>query len=126
MKTYQAEVSRDGRFWLVRVPTIGRSTQARHLRELEAMTEDVISIMTGEAPGRFRVEYRIEVPESVRMHLDEARRLHQREAHARAQAAAEARAAAQELRDQGLPVRDIGRVLGVSFQRAHRLLATPR
>jgi hypothetical protein len=38
-----------------------------------------------------------------------------------AEAAAEARLAAKELHDQGVPVRDIGRALGVSYQRAHQL-----
>lgn len=35
MKTYNAKVERDGRFWLVTVVGVG-VTQARHLREVQA------------------------------------------------------------------------------------------
>ena len=47
MASYKATATRDGRFWLVRVKGVG-STQARHLRELEAMTKDLIRVMTGD------------------------------------------------------------------------------
>jgi hypothetical protein len=38
-----------------------------------------------------------------------------------AKAAAGASALAHEMADEGVPVRDIGEVLGVSYQRAHQL-----
>ena len=41
---------------------------------------------------------------------------------ARSQAAAAARRAARRLRDQGLPLHDVGQALGVSFQRAKQLI----
>jgi hypothetical protein len=40
-----------------------------------------------------------------------------------AEAADEYRAAARQLKDQGLSVREIGRLLDVSFQRAHQLVS---
>lgn len=43
-------------------------------------------------------------------------------ADAQSEAARELRAAAQQLADQKLPLRDIGRLLGVSHQRAHQLV----
>lgn len=100
---------------------IGRATQARHLRELEAMTEDLVSIMTGEEPGAFTVEYDIRLPEAAQAHLERAEELRRKAAATRAQATAEAREAVRELRRLGLTVRDIGKALGVSFQRAHQL-----
>jgi hypothetical protein len=82
MKTYQARVERGGRFWVVHVTEIVRATQARHLRELEAMTEDLISVMTGEAPSSFQVQYDLQLPESVQMHLKAAQELRERAAQA--------------------------------------------
>jgi hypothetical protein len=46
-----------------------------------------------------------------------------RTAKAQAEAAAQVRAATRELHDNGLPVRDVGRILGVPYQRAHQLVS---
>jgi hypothetical protein len=100
---------------------VDRATQARHLRELEAMTTDLIAVTTGEDPASFEVVYDIRLPESVRAHLQAAEDLRAQAAQAQAQAAAEARQAARELHAQGVPLRDIGRALGISYQRAHQL-----
>ena len=43
VKQYTARVTRDDRFWLIHVPEIDRFTQARHLREVEAMARDLIA-----------------------------------------------------------------------------------
>lgn len=121
--TYHAVVSRSGKFWAVYVADIGRWTQARHLRELDAMTEDLIELMTDADPGSFTVQYDIQLPESIQQHLALAERLRSESANAQAEAAAEVRAAARELHDSGLPLRDVGRILGVSYQRAHQLVS---
>ena len=56
-------------------------------------------------------------------HLDRAAELRSESSRANTAAAEEVRAAARELADSGLPQRDIGRLLGVSHQRAAQLLA---
>lgn len=119
---YRATVERDERFWLVRVEGVG-VTQARHLRELEAMTGDLIYVMTGEDPAESEVVYDFILPSDVRSHLERAQVLRSQAATAQSEAAAEVRAAAHELHDAGIPIRDIGRVLGVSFQRVHQLVS---
>jgi hypothetical protein len=121
--TYHAVVNRSSKFWAVYVPEIDRWTQARHLRELDAMTEDLIEVMTGAQAGSFTVDYDIQLPESVQQHLAQAERLRSESANAQAEAAAQVRAAARELHDNGLPLRDVGRILGVSYQRAHQLVS---
>lgn len=63
---------------------------------------------------------------SVQGHLNQAHQLRQESSQAQAAATAETQAAARELHEAGLPVRDIGRLLGVSFQRAHQLMAEPQ
>ncbi len=121
MATYEAKVTKDGRYWLVHVPAIGRYTQARHLRELEAMTEDLIEVMTGERPEA--VDYDIQLPDEVTRHLAAAKRYRAEAASANSQAATEVRAAVRALHESGVPLRDIGKLLGVTYQRAHQLLA---
>jgi DNA-directed RNA polymerase specialized sigma24 family protein len=118
MTTFKATVERDGRFWAVKVAGVG-ATQARHLRELDEMTFELIEIMTERA--EFEVEYQFILPESVERHLALADELREKAALASAQASEETRAAVLDLRELGLPFRDIGRILGVSYQRIQQL-----
>jgi hypothetical protein len=120
MGRYKATVERDGRFWMVTVAGVG-ATQARRLGELEAMTVDLIEVMTDDAGPEVEYDYRL--PEGVNAHVQAALRLRHQAAHAQSEAAAEIRAAAVDLHDQGIPLRDVGRLLGVSYQRAHQLVS---
>ena len=121
MNTYTALVTRDGTVWHVEVPEIDRVTQARSINEVDAMARDLIAIMTGLEPNSFELDVRIQLPDSVRAHLSEVERARGAEAEARSHAATELRAAAAELKNPGLPVRELGAVLGVSYQRASQL-----
>ena len=120
MSSYKATVERDGRFWMITVEGVG-ATQARRLGELDAMTTDLIEVMTGDATPEMDYEYRL--PDAVAAHVQAAVRLRQEAAHAQSEAAAEIRAAAIDLHHQGIPLRDVGRLLGVSYQRAHQLVS---
>lgn len=66
VKTYRVEVARDGRFWHIRVPQVERSTQARHLREVELMARDLIAVMEDVQPDSFGIDVHIELPQDVR------------------------------------------------------------
>ena len=121
MSIYTALVSRDGRFWHVEVPEIDRVTQARNLNEVDLMARELVAIMTGAEPDTFELDVRIQLPDSVRAHLSEVERARDAEAEARSRAAAELRAAAAELKNAGLSVRELGSVLGISYQRASQL-----
>jgi len=122
MASYRATVTRDGRFWLVRVDGVG-STQARHLRELDTMAKDLITVITGEPEPEIVVDYDIRLPAEVQDHLRRSEELRAASAEAQAAAAAEVRSAARQLHDQGVGLRDVGKVLGVSHQRAHQLVS---
>lgn len=122
MNCYTAHVTRDGRFWLIHIPEIDRYTQARNLGEIEPMARDLVAVMTGASTTSFDITVDIVMPEGVNDHLRRARELREDEAKARAEAAAEVRAAAVELKESGIPLRDLGKLLGVSYQRAHQLV----
>jgi DNA-directed RNA polymerase specialized sigma24 family protein len=121
-KIYLASVERDGRFWYIHIPQVGRSTQARHLREVELMARDLISTMDEIPLNSFEVELEIKLPEEVNDELRRAEELRQRAARSQSEAARLSRDAARHLHDQGLTYRDIGQVLGVSFQRVQQLV----
>jgi hypothetical protein len=126
LTTYRIEVERDGRFWRIRVPEIERSTQARHLREVELMARDLIAIMEDVPPDSVELDVHIELPEDIRQELARSAELREQAASAQAEAARLSRDAARRLYDRGLPLRDIGKVLGVSFQRAKQLVDQSR
>lgn len=46
-RVYNVDVIPDGEFYLINVPEIGRSTQARHRDEIEMMARDLIAGMLG-------------------------------------------------------------------------------
>jgi hypothetical protein len=125
VKRYQATAVQSGEFWHIEVPEVGRVTQARHLREVEAMARDLIAIMTDRDPGSIDVDVTVVLPESVRGHLHAAEDLRRQASAAQARAARELRAAVRELRDRGLALRDVGAALGISYQRVHQLLESP-
>lgn len=126
MTTYTAHATRDGRFWLVHVPEVERYTQARSVDEIETMARDLVVVMTGADPADVTVDVTVELPESVRDKLDRVEQARSTELTARAEAAAELRSAALELKRTGMSVRELGRVLHVSYQRASQLTASPR
>src|SRR6266508_3915075 len=97
-KTYRATVQRDGKSWLVRVDGVG-ATQARHLRELDIMTTDLVAVMKDVDPAEVHVDYEFVLPVSVREHLERAANLREQSARAQSDAAAELRAAVRELAD---------------------------
>lgn len=126
VKVYDVQVERAERYWLVHVPEIDRTTQARSLREVDLMARDLIVLMSDEGsdPPEFQLQVRIDLPHSVQKHLTRAAELREQETHVRQEAAKEARAAARELAGQGLTMRDIGAALGVSHQRVGQLIQT--
>ena len=122
VKTYHADVERDGAVWRVRVPEVQRTTQARSLREVEPMARDLVAIMDDIPLDAFKVNVHITLPPEVASELERSAALREEAARAQAQAAQLSRQAARHLRDHGLSLRDVGQALGVSFQRAKQLI----
>jgi len=126
VKTFQATVVRDGRWWLIHVPEIDGLTQARHLAEAERMARSLIAITLDAAPDSFGVELTLDRVGSVAdvgAEVSAIADLRARAARDEREATQKAVALAKRLAAEGLTVRDIGSVLGVSFQRAHQLVA---
>jgi hypothetical protein len=126
---YTASVRRDGKWWMVEVPAIGGTTQARRLSEAELMARELIAV-TLDVPidevsvvvhfepisGLDDIAYRIAGVAAMR---EEATALEKR-------ASQEAADLAARLAERGIPLRDVGTLLGVSHQRAHQLISNLR
>ena len=136
MRKYKVKVTRDDRWWMITVPellghvgafgavNVGDTTQARRLVDVPSQARDFICTVTDAAPSEVGVDITIEVDGiDVSARAGKAavdRRLAEEYAAA---ATAEARALARDLAAHGVTVRDVGEVLGVSFQRAQQLIS---
>lgn len=118
---YTVRATRDGRFWLLRLVELDQYTQARNLTEVEAMARDLVHMMTGEDEADIDLDINVELPQPVREAQAEAERLRKLAEESNAQAAAKSREAARLLKAQGVTVRELGSLLGVSHQRAQQL-----
>jgi DNA-directed RNA polymerase specialized sigma24 family protein len=122
VKTYTAEVQRDGKFWLIRVLEINRSTQALRYKDVAAMASDLIEIMEDVEPNDYDLHLKVLLPDAVKDHLARAEVLREEAKRANADSAKESREAVKELLAQGLSQREASDVLGMSFQRVNQLV----
>ncbi|GAA2067792.1 HicB family toxin-antitoxin system [Williamsia deligens] len=137
MTTYAIDVYRDDKFWMIRVPELDGThglvgeaiTQARRVGDVETEARDYICTVIDAAPSAVDVDVRSVTIDGTDV-LTAARQVHaDRERAQEIERAAAARFAelARDLADHTVPVRDIGSLLGVSYQRAHQLVSgTPR
>lgn len=120
---YTVRARRDGSWWLLEVDGVDSAvTQARRLDQVEATARDLIATLLEVPEDSFDIEITPSVPDDMGDEVGAA--LAARGLAIAAQEAARAATgrAARHLRDEGLPVRDIGRLLGVSYQRAAKIL----
>lgn len=123
MHTYDVDVRRGDRWWVLSVPEIPAAhSQARTLTEVQATARDLISVMLDVPGDTFVLNVRVLLPADVEGHLRQSAELREQARRAQSGAAAELRLAARRLRELGMSVRDVGAALGVSFQRAHQLV----
>ncbi|WP_018157064.1 hypothetical protein [Demetria terragena] len=121
MSTYTGTARQVGKYWAVEVDGVG-PTQARNLREVDDMAADLVASLLDVPVEDVQVDVAVELPQDVAADLAKVEQLHRVEADARAEAADLRRVAARKLAERGLPVRDVGKALGVSYQRAHQLV----
>jgi hypothetical protein len=126
---YKIEVTRDGRWWMIRIPDVGGLTQARRLSEVEYMARDYLALATHTPIDQISVEIAsIEVPG----HGDISRPARQLAEDRKRAAEDVARAqefTAQYARDLvalKIPIRDVADLLDVSFQRVSQLVSLKR
>jgi hypothetical protein len=124
MNRYDVTVTRDGKWWMVRIPAIDGLTQARRLEEAPLMARDYIAIVLDVPIADVEVDVSVIDVHGVDIAAEVAEIETQRaEAEAaRARATEATRRLARRLADENVPVRDIGAILKVSHQRAHQLV----
>lgn len=123
MTTFHARVERSGKYWAVQIVELHSWTQARHLREVDVMARDLISLELEVPADSVDLAIDIMTPVDAAGHLARSVELAEQADEARAASAAEVRAAARSMHDQGISMRDVGALLGLSHQRVHQLIS---
>jgi hypothetical protein len=118
--TVTAERGR-GNWWVTECAEVGAISQVRRLDQVADDIRDAIAYLTGLDESDVDIDMVPVLPEGYRHHRESAQASAAAAAKARRQAAEESRQAAQVLRSGGLSVRDIGTVMGISYQRAAQL-----
>ena len=123
MSLHTINAQRSGRWWVLQsVEAPGAIAQVRRLEQAEEIIE-AIAFVTGEPVESIEIRMEIVIPNEVQEVLEEAERLRELARTAQHAAAEEIRKAARAMsEDLHLTVREIGTLLGVSYQRAHQLL----
>jgi ribosomal protein L12E/L44/L45/RPP1/RPP2 len=121
-REFDAIASREGRWWLVRVPALDAVTQARSLAEIPVMARDLVAALLDVDIDELTVNVSFELPEDVATTWAEAEALRAQAAEADRRAAALRRSAVRALlRDAHMSQAEAGAVLGLSKQRVQQL-----
>lgn len=125
MNDYTATAVRSDGWWIVQCDQHpGALSQVRRLDQAAEAHREAIAFVAGVPSAQVRVVVRPEVPAQVRDDLAEADELLLRAERSETEARRKRRAAAARLAADGLPLRDIGVLLGISHQRVSQLLDT--
>lgn len=122
--SYHANVTREGKWWMVAIPEIDGLTQARRLGEAEQMAREYIASATETPIDQVDVvmEFEDVAGIDVRTVLVQIKQNRDSAGELEAKAREQAERLAKALAEQNIPVRDIGTLMGVTFQRAHQLV----
>lgn len=123
---YTADVVREGRWWMVSVPEIDGLTQARRLGEAELMARELVAVTTGQELEDVSVEVTVREVGGIDVAARIEKIEHERRESERLKrdASIETEVLARELVDHDVPMRDVGALLGVSYQRVHQLVSS--
>jgi len=121
MKTYNANATREGRWWVVDVPGVG-VTQGRTTREAERMAADLVAVMVGVPAEDVLITVDFQLADELADEVRNAKQAQRDAETAQRQAADRFRRAVRHVLAAGLSRQDAARVLGISAQRVSQLV----
>ena len=123
-KTYTAQVVREGKWWVADILDTDWAAQSRRLDGLEGVVREVLSLALEADAGSFGVVLEYVPDHEVAELMAREDALRAESARLKSEAAAANREVAALLRRRGYTLRDIGSLMGVSYQRASQLVAS--
>jgi len=120
---YAAVAHKEGRWWLVDVPDLDVTGQARSVSEVETVAREIIGLVLDVEPNTVDVIVTVQLPDEIEYVWKQAKAT-EAVAQANSQAAAIlARQAVSALRADGYTCREASMALGISPQRVQQLAA---
>ena len=123
VKTYRVVATQEERFWLLSVPELDVVTQAKTLDRAEATVRDLVAVWLDVPLDSFAVEVEPRLDDDWTKLLRETRDARAAADKASARASELLRTSVATLHDAGLSAREVGSLVGVSYQRVQQLLA---
>jgi hypothetical protein len=124
VKTYDITVNREGRWWMVSIPEIDGLTQARRLSEVGQMARELIALEVDAALSEIEVNITEVDVAGLDVHAtaEQVARLREEVRQLDDLIAGLTAVTAQKLVDEGVPMRDVAEVIGVSHQRVAQIV----
>lgn len=120
---YTVSAERHGDWWAITIDELrGVFSQARRLTQVESMARDAISLFLDVSADSFDLSIRQKLTPDAERVVAAAKEARAAAVAQQEVASERSRAAARTLAEQGLPQRDIGRLLDLSHQRVAQLL----
>jgi DNA-directed RNA polymerase specialized sigma subunit len=124
MKTYRVIAERHDKWWLLEVPEIpGTFSQVRRLDQVDEWIRDAISLMLEIPEDSFNIDLDVRLPKDELAELRAVKAAQKAVTQAQEESSTRTKSLVAKLKDEGLTVRDIGTMLGVSYQRVSQLSA---
>lgn len=124
MNKYEVEIYRDGKWWMADIAALDLLTQARRIAHIEDAARDAIAVTLNVTPESFEISMSLRPIDGVDVDniTAEIDRAHSAAEELEQQATAKSKELTKNLAAAGVPLRDIGTIIGRSHQRAHQLL----
>lgn len=118
-----AKATRSGKWWAIQVPEVpGVFSQAKRLDQVPEMAADAVATMLGIPAQSVEVKVEAELPAESNEAVQESRERAAEAIRVQAESQALSRVVIADLKRQGLTVREISIVMGVSPQRVSQLV----
>jgi len=122
MTIYHVTATRDGKWWALQCQEFpGALSQVTRLDQAPGMIREAIAFVAQVPEDSFDIEVIPVLPEAFLREQEAMVEARDQSKVLNSKAAQYARSAVKVLVDAGLPVRDVGTIMGVSYQRAAQL-----
>ena len=120
----EATATKGGKWWNIAIPELEQITATKKLGEVQEYANSLAAAILDVSVDSVHVNIAYALPETARAEWEAARAQTLRAKELTMEAAARTKIIVRQLHDSGYTVRDIEKVLGISFQRVAQILKT--